>query len=67
MASAEQPFQRELRELLLMFGQRARAARGRIDASQEDFARLVGIHRTEVGAIERGQREPRLSTLLILA
>jgi transcriptional regulator with XRE-family HTH domain len=35
--------------------------------SQEDLARLVGLHRTEISLIERGGRRPRLDTLLQLA
>jgi transcriptional regulator with XRE-family HTH domain len=35
--------------------------------SQQDLARLVGIHRTEVSLLERGGRRPRLDTLLQLA
>jgi transcriptional regulator with XRE-family HTH domain len=35
--------------------------------SQEDLARLVGIHRTEVSLLERGGRRARLDTVLQLA
>lgn len=35
--------------------------------AQEELARLVGIHRTEVSLLERGGRRPRLDTLLQLA
>lgn len=35
--------------------------------SQEELARLVGIHRTEISLLERGGRRPRLDTLLQLA
>jgi transcriptional regulator with XRE-family HTH domain len=35
--------------------------------SQQELARLVGIHRTEVSLLERGGRRPRLDTLLLLA
>ena len=35
--------------------------------SQQELARLVGIHRTEVSLFERGGRRPRLDTLLQLA
>jgi transcriptional regulator with XRE-family HTH domain len=60
-------FDAELGQLLAAFGKNARALRERIDVSQEELAQLAGIHRTEVGAIERGEREPRLSMLLIVA
>jgi transcriptional regulator with XRE-family HTH domain len=64
---APDDFDTELGQLLAVFGKNARALRERIDVSQEEFALLTGIHRTEGGAIERGKREPRLSMLLILA
>jgi transcriptional regulator with XRE-family HTH domain len=35
--------------------------------SQETFARQAGLHRNEIGFLERGKREPKLLTLLILA
>jgi transcriptional regulator with XRE-family HTH domain len=35
--------------------------------AQEDLARLVGIHRTEISLLERGGRRPRLDTLLQLS
>lgn len=44
-------------------------ARRRMHAalSQQDLARLIGIHRTEISLLERGGRRPRLDTLLQLA
>lgn len=47
---------------LLLTRQRMLAA-----LSQEDLARLVGIHRTEVSLLERGGRRARLDTILQLA
>jgi transcriptional regulator with XRE-family HTH domain len=47
---------------LLLTRQRMHAA-----MSQEELARLVGIHRTEISLLERGGRRPRLDTLLQLA
>jgi transcriptional regulator with XRE-family HTH domain len=35
--------------------------------SQEALAERAGLHRTEIGKIEQGIVEPRLSTLVILA
>jgi transcriptional regulator with XRE-family HTH domain len=35
--------------------------------TQEDVSRVSGIHSTEVSRIERGLRDPRVSTLLKLA
>ncbi|HSS50794.1 MAG TPA: helix-turn-helix transcriptional regulator [Thermoanaerobaculia bacterium] len=50
-----------------MFSQslcRIRAAR---KLSQEDLAYLTDMHRTEISALERGKREPRLQTLIKLS
>jgi transcriptional regulator with XRE-family HTH domain len=47
---------------LLLTRQRMLAA-----LSQEDLARLVGIHRTEVSLLERGGRRARLDTILQFA
>jgi len=35
--------------------------------SQEMLSESTGLHRTEIGRIERGIAEPRLTTLVILA
>jgi transcriptional regulator with XRE-family HTH domain len=35
--------------------------------SQEDLSAACGMHSTEIGRLERGVREPRLSTIVRLA
>jgi transcriptional regulator with XRE-family HTH domain len=35
--------------------------------SQEDFAVQVGIHRTYIGGIERGERNPTVTTVSKIA
>lgn len=55
-----------MRLLLQTLGNRLREMRERRGISQEDFADLTGLHRTEIGLLERGQRMPRLDTLLIM-
>ena len=42
-------------------------ARKRAGLSQEELGYRASIHRTEVGLIERGERLPRVDTLLKLA
>lgn len=42
--------------LLVAFGEAVRALRQRQGLSQEDFADRVGIHRTYIGDVERGER-----------
>jgi len=49
------------------FGQNLRRVRKRAGVSQEELGFRSGLHRTEVGLLERGARVPRIDTLLKLA
>jgi transcriptional regulator with XRE-family HTH domain len=49
------------------FGRRLRALRARQGVSQDDLARETDVHPTAIGRLERGSREPRLTTILRLA
>jgi transcriptional regulator with XRE-family HTH domain len=49
------------------FSQNLRHVRLKRELSQEDLARLTDMHRTEISALERGKREPRLGTLVRLS
>lgn len=46
-----------------MFGQVVRALREERGLSQEEFATRAGVHRTYMGGIERGERNPTLTTI----
>ncbi|HVF76073.1 MAG TPA: helix-turn-helix transcriptional regulator [Acidimicrobiales bacterium] len=48
-------------------GQRLRAARQVAGLTQDALARLSGVHRTYIGALERGEKEPTLFVLVRLA
>jgi transcriptional regulator with XRE-family HTH domain len=51
-----------------VFGDNLRRLRERAGMSQEALAtRAGGLHRTEISLLERGEREPRLSTVVLLA
>jgi transcriptional regulator with XRE-family HTH domain len=52
---------------LEQFAANLRAAREQRGLSQEALAQVGGLHRTEISLLERGQREPRLSTIVALA
>jgi transcriptional regulator with XRE-family HTH domain len=56
--------QKEVAEYL---GPRIRRIRRGLDMSQENLADNAGIHRTQISAIEHGDRLPRIDTLIKLA
>jgi transcriptional regulator with XRE-family HTH domain len=49
------------------FGRNLKRARHARSWTQEALAHAAGLHSTEVGRLERGDREPRLSTIVRLA
>jgi DNA-binding XRE family transcriptional regulator len=49
------------------FGQRLRELRTQRGLSQDDVARETNVHPTAIGRLERGAREPRLTTILRIA
>jgi transcriptional regulator with XRE-family HTH domain len=49
------------------FGRAIRSLREARGLSQEEFASQAKLHRTYVGGIERGERNPTLSTITRLA
>lgn len=49
------------------FGENLMIYRRRAHLSQEAVGFAAGLHRTEIGQLERGQRLPRIDTLVKLA
>jgi transcriptional regulator with XRE-family HTH domain len=49
------------------FGENLRRTRRQTDISQEELGFRAGLHRTEVGLLERGARVPRIDTVVKLA
>ena len=49
------------------FGWNLRRIRRREDLTREGVARRAGLHRTEIGRLENGERVPRIDTLVRLA
>ena len=49
------------------FGKRVRELRNKAGYSQEALADLAGIHRTYLGGIERGERNPSLKNIQRIA
>jgi transcriptional regulator with XRE-family HTH domain len=56
-----------LGELQARAGRRLRAVRESRNMSQEDFAHVLGVHRTYLGGVERGERNLTLKSLERLA
>lgn len=54
-------------ELQQILGRNLRAVRAASGLTQEEFADLLGIHRTYIGGLERGERNVTLQTVERLA
>jgi transcriptional regulator with XRE-family HTH domain len=56
-----------MQQIQRKLGDRIRVLRSRKGWSQEQFAAVSGLHRTYIGAVERGEKNLTLSTLHTLA
>jgi transcriptional regulator with XRE-family HTH domain len=56
-----------MQQIQRKLGDRIRKLRSRRGWSQEQFAAVSGLHRTYIGAVERGEKNLTLSTLHTLA
>jgi transcriptional regulator with XRE-family HTH domain len=50
-----------------VLGERIREHRLRLNLSQEDLADVAGLHRTYIGAVERGERNISFINILKIA
>jgi transcriptional regulator with XRE-family HTH domain len=57
----------ERARVLYALGENVRGLRKRRGLAQEGLAEVASVHRNEIGILERGQCEPGLLVLLILA
>jgi transcriptional regulator with XRE-family HTH domain len=53
--------------VLLKFGQKLQKVRQSKGITQEKLAEMLAMHRTYIGLIERGQRNPTVRTLYKIA
>lgn len=54
-------------EILITFGNRIRKLRLEKNWSQEKLAEKTGFHRTYIGMVERGERNPSLKNINVFA
>lgn len=54
-------------KILDSFGLRMKNLRKKKELSQEELAELSGLHRTYISSLERGQRNPTLTTLSLIS
>ena len=55
------------RKVLIAFGNKVRETRLAEGLSQETLAEKAGLHRTYIGTVERGERNPSLVNLVRIA
>ena len=55
------------RDILEKFGQKIQKVRKEAGISQEQLAAKLAMHRTYIGMIERGERNPTIRTLYKIA
>ncbi|MGB8783934.1 MAG: helix-turn-helix transcriptional regulator [Terriglobales bacterium] len=56
-----------MQQIQRKLGDRIRRLRSRKGWSQEQFAAVSGLHRTYIGAVERGEKNLTISTIHTLA
>jgi transcriptional regulator with XRE-family HTH domain len=54
-------------EILLQFGKRVKQLRQEKGLTQEQFAQKCGLHKNYIGMVERGERNPSLINIDVIA
>ncbi len=56
-----------MKNILILFGKRLKELRLEGNLTQEQFADLSGLHKNYIGMVERGERNPSLKNIAIIA
>ncbi len=56
-----------MRNILERFGEHLKELRKKENLTQQEFANKSGLHRNYIGMIERGERNPSLKNLELIA
>ncbi|NRA86232.1 MAG: helix-turn-helix transcriptional regulator [Rhizobiales bacterium] len=54
-------------KIVNLFGKKLQKLRKNRELSQESFAEISGLHRTYISSLERGDRNPTLTTLFSIS
>lgn len=54
-------------DILIMFGKRVKELRTNCKLTQEQFAQKTGLHKNYIGMVERGERNPSLINIQVIA
>jgi len=57
----------DAKQMQRTLGKIIQARRSKLGYSQESFADAIGVHRTYIGSVERGERNVTLKNLLLIA
>lgn len=55
------------KEILIKFGTRVKVLRQERGFTQEQFSKICGLHKNYIGMVERGERNPSLLNIEIIA
>jgi transcriptional regulator with XRE-family HTH domain len=54
-------------EVLIQFGKRVKELRLNLKLTQDQFAQKTGLHKNYIGMVERGERNPSLINIQVIA
>lgn len=55
------------KNILIEFGARVKVLRQEKGLTQEQFAKICALHKNYIGMVERGERNPSLKNIVVIA